>query len=125
VAARARPPTSIVGANGATDAGELSSGVATDVTYPQMPARLHITTTTVSGGDRMTFHPTQSAQLAALRRARFLEEAAIARMVPRRPSSLRRRLAALLTRRGGRPESAETVDRPAPPQRVGDAVVAD
>jgi hypothetical protein len=65
----------------------------------------------------MTFHPSQSAQLAALRRARYLEEAAIARMVPRRPSSLRRRIAAMLTRRGGRPESA--------PQRVGDAVVAD
>jgi hypothetical protein len=73
----------------------------------------------------MFFHPTQSAQLAALRRARYLDEAAIARMVPRRSSALRRRFAQLLARRR-RPESAVTAGRSTPqPRPVGDAAVVD
>ena len=71
----------------------------------------------------MFFHPTQSAQLAVLRQARYLDEAAIARMVPRR--SLRRRLAAVLARRGGRPDSAATPGRSMAQRPISDAAVVD
>ena len=78
---------------------------------------------TASGGTRMFFHPTQSAQLAALRQARYLDEAAIARMVPRR--SLRRRLARCWRGARGRPESAATAGRSTAPRPISDAAVVD
>jgi hypothetical protein len=72
----------------------------------------------------MFLHPTQSAQLVALRQARYLEEAAISRMVPRRP--WRRRLAALVTqRRNGRAEAVATAGRSLQRRPAGDPVVAD
>jgi hypothetical protein len=47
----------------------------------------------------MTLHPYDSVHLVAARQARYLDEAATARMAGRRRSWLRRRLASLRRRR--------------------------
>ena len=71
----------------------------------------------------MFFHPTNRRSWRRCDRRADLDEAAIARMVPRR--SLRRRLAALLARRGRRPESAATAGRSTAPRPISDAAVVD
>ena len=75
----------------------------------------------------MTFHPYHAIELAASRQARYLDEAATARLVGRRPSWLSRLLATLRRRRRltePAPARAESPYQPA--VVVGDeAVVGD